>query len=189
MLTNWGYEVDSLPALMRVQDFCALNPSLSSSYERIGAVLDSVSAAVRDWCGWHVSPSLECTFTGNGEGRLLMLPGMGVTAVSSLSVNGEETTAFVWTSAGMVRLTDGEFPREWRTVECTYTAGFDNSAIGAVVAQVAANMLVASPGVAEEHVGSAGITYNRTGNGITGGVSLLDRDLEILAPYRLVRAW
>ena len=189
MLTNWGYEVANLPPIISLQSFYALNPGLSSSTDRILSVLEAVSASVRDWCGWHVAPSLNCHFVGNGEGQLLMLPCMGVSAVDSVTINGTDAVAFEWTAAGMVRLTSGRFPCGWRNVEVDFTAGFTADSIGAVVAQIAANMLVASPGVAEEHIGSAGITYNRTGNGITGGVSLLERDRELLAPYKLARAW
>lgn len=188
MVTNWGYEVKNLPPIISANEFSAANPGLSSSTGRIQAVLGDVSAAVRDYCGWHVAPNLQCKLIGNGEGHLLMLPAMGVTSVESLTIDGVEVEAFEWTAAGMVRISRC-FPKKWRSVECVYNAGFASAAVGSVVAQVAANMLVASPGVAEEHVGSAGITYNRTGNGITGGVSLLERDRELLAPYKLARAW
>ena len=186
--TPWGYTVESLSSMITVQQFNALCPGLSSTDEQVQAVLDSVSSAIRDYCGWHVGPSLECTFTGDGEGRLLMLPAMGVTAVSSLEVGGVATTDFEWTAAGMVRLKSSTFPDEWRSVECVYTAGFDASSIGQVVAQIASNALAAAPGVANERAGNVSITYNQTGAGITGGVSLLQRDYAILAPYRLARA-
>ena len=185
--TPWGYTVESLASMVDVYQFRELCPGLSSTDDQIQAVLDSVSSAIRDYCGWHVGPSLECTFTGNGEGRLLMLPAMGVISVDSLEVKGESVTDFEWTAAGMVRLKSSVFPDEWRSVECVYTAGFDASSIGQVVAQIASNALAAAPGVANERAGNVSITYNQTGAGITGGVSLLPRDYAILAPYRLVR--
>lgn len=186
--TPWGYTVDSLDSMISVSDFRALCPGMSSTDEQVQAVLDAVSAAVRDYCGWHVSPSLECTFTGHGEGGLLILPAMGVTSVESLSVSGEAVTDYEWTAAGMVRLKGVTFPNEWRSVVCTYNAGFSIGAIGQVVAQIASNALAAAPGVANERAGNVSITYNQTGAGITGGVSLLPRDYEILAPYKLARA-
>lgn len=186
--TPWSYTVPTLPSLISVAQFKSLCPGMSSTDTEIQAALDSVSAAVRDWCGWHVAPSLECTFTGEGEGRLLVLPAMGMTAVSSLEIAGVSVDSFEWTAAGMVRLTSGVFPDSWRSVECVYTAGFTAGAIGQVVAQIASNALAAAPGVANERAGNVSITYNQTGAGITGGVSLLPRDLAILAPYKLARA-
>lgn len=189
--TKWGYEVAGcgLPPLMTANQLLVLAPGLSSTAEAITAVLESTSAAVRDYCGWHISPNLECTFVGDGEGRLLMLPAMGVTEVSSLKADGSELSGYEWTAAGMVRLKCGLFPSAWRSVECTYKAGFDSAAVQQAVAQIALNALVAAPGVREEHAGQVGITYNQTGSGISGGVTLLERDRAMLAPYRLARAW
>jgi len=189
--TPWGYTVDgqSIPSVITVAQFKALCPGMSSTDTEIQAVLDAVSAAVRDWCCWHVSPSLSCTFTGEGDGRLLMLPAMGVTSVTSLSIGGEACTGFEWSANGMVRLVDGRFPDSWRSVVCAYSAGFSAASVGQVVAQIAANSLAAAPGVSSERAGNVSITYNQTGAGITGGVSLLPRDYAALSPYKLARAW
>ncbi len=186
--TPWGYSVDELPAILSPQELRALMPTLSSTDDTLAAVLDGVSSAVRDYCGWHVSPVLECTYINNGDGPLLMLPAMGVQSVKSLEVDGIEPE-FEWDASGMVRLKGGSFPCGWRNVTAVYTAGFASASVAQVVAQIAANMLTASPGVREEHAGQVGITYNQTGSGITGGVSILGRDRELLAPYKLARAW
>ena len=145
--TPWGYTVETLESLISVEDFKLLCPGLSSTDEQIQAVLYAASAAIRDYCGWHVAPSLECTYTGDGEGRLLVLPAMGVTDVSSLEVDSAAVTDYEWTAAGMVRLKSRVFPDAWRSVECVYTAGFSADAIGQVVAQIASNALVAAPSV------------------------------------------
>ena len=186
--TPWGYTVSELPPLMTANELMVEAPNLSSTTDAIAQVLASASFAVRDWCGWHISPSLECVYTGHGEGRLLMLPAMGVTSVRSVTVDGEPVE-FEWTASGMVRLVNGTFPDRWRSVVVTYTAGFDDSAVSQAVAQIALNALTASPGVREEHAGQVGITYNATGSGVSGGVALLERDRAMLAPYRLIRAW
>lgn len=189
--TPWGYTVAHLPSIIDVEEFDKLTGNaLSSSDERKEAILDAVSAAVRDWCGWHVSPSLECVYTGEGAGRLLKLPALGVTKVDRLAVLGEDVEDYEWRDDGLIRLSPcHRFPGKWRSVVCEYTAGFGVMGIGQIVAQIASNALVAAPGVSEEHAGNVGITYNRTGDGITGGVSLLDRDKAALSPYRLVRGW
>lgn len=187
-VTPWGYSVDELESLISVEEFRLLCPGLSSTDGQIQAVLDSASAAIRDYCGWHVAPSLECTYTGNGEGYLLMLPAMGVTEVDSLTIDGDAVADYEWTAAGMVRLKSSTFPDTWRSVECVYTAGFTSAAIGQVVAQIASNALVAAPGVVNERAGNVSVTYNQTATGVAGGVSMLPRDYSLLNPYRLAQA-
>lgn len=189
--TPWGYTVENLPPLLTVQQFRALCPGFSATDAQVTAVIDAVSSAIRDYCGWHIAPSLECTFIGEGEGRLLMLPAMGVSEISSLTVgpNIVPQNFYEWTAAGMVRLRGWRFPTEWRSVECVYTAGFSSAVLGQIVSQIAANSMAAAPGVSSERAGNVSITYNQTGVNITGGVSLLERDTRALAPYKLARAW
>lgn len=186
--TPWGYSVETLPPMLHIEQFRAIYPDFSADDEAVEGALDATSCAIRDYCGWHVSPQLECTFTGEGDGRMLILPAMGVTSVDSLSVNGESVEC-EWKSCGLVRLKRGYFPDSWRSVVCEYTAGFDAVSVSQVVAQIAANAIAAAPGVANERAGNVSITYNQTGQGITGGVSLLPRDYALLAPYKLARAW
>ena len=191
MLTPWGYEITetALPPIIDATKFDQITGGvMSSTTEQKSAKLGGVSAAVRDYCGWHVSPIETCIFTGTGEGRLLVLPAMFVSAVEYVKIDNV-SVEFEWLENGLVRLKNGRFPDSWRSVECRYTAGYASDALGEVVAQIASNSLAAAPGIAEEHAGGVGATYNKTGDGITGGVSLLARDKEILNPYKLVRAW
>ena len=190
-MTRWGYEVAlpdgevKLPPIISYEDFIILTGGrLVSSADRIDAMLDAVSQAVRDWCGWHVSPILECSWVGTGNGRLLLLPCMSVSSVESIEVQGVEQD-FEWERSGKVRIS-GRFPDAWRSVEASFTAGIDAAdGIGAAVLQIATNALVATPGVREEHAGGVGATYNQTANGVSGGVRLLESDYRLLAPYRM----
>lgn len=186
--TPWHYTVNELPPMLSVNEFRALNPDFSATDEQIAAVLNAVSGSVRAHCGWHVSPVLECTYTGRGNGELLMLPSMGVRDVESLTINGDAANAYEWDDDGMVRLNCGCFPRAFRSAVCVYTAGIESAELAQIVSQIASNALVAAPGVSSESAGSVSISYNKTGDGITGGVSLLARDYALLAPYKLAKA-
>ena len=191
MKTPWDYEITntSLPPIIDATEFDAITGGvMSSTTEQKTKKLEGVSSAIRDYCGWHVSPSRTCVFTGTGEGRLLVLPAMAVASVEYVRIDGEDVE-FEWLSNGLVRLKSGRFPDSWRSVECRYTAGYDStSVLGEIVAQIASNALAAAPGVANERAGDVSITYNQTGSGITGGVSLLPRDYALLAPYKLIQA-
>lgn len=188
--TPWGYSIDEdvIPPIIDVETFRTLYPNMSSTDEAVAMVLDAASAAIRDYCGWHVSPTLSCHFIGDGEGELLVLPAMSVVEITKLEVKGNPVN-YEWRPSGLVRLTCGRFPDSWRSVECDYEAGFESASVAQVVGQIASNALVAAPGVASERAGNVSIDYNKTGDGITGGVSLLSRDYATLAPYKLARAW
>ena len=187
-MTKWGYsvETESLAPLISVADFkTATGGRMVSSDERIAAVIESASQAIRDWCGWHVAPNLACEWTGQGEGNLMLLPCFGVTEVESLSVDGREVLDFEWLNSGLIRI-PCRFPDKWRSCDVVYSAGFDaTGALSAAVVQVASNALAATPGIREEHAGQVGATYNQTEAGVSGGVRLLPSDLSLLAPYRL----
>lgn len=195
MLTNWGYTaklgqgVEKLPAFMTVAEFkVATGGVMSSTDNQISWALDAVSQAIRDWCGWHVSPVIDCTYTGDGEGRFLQLPVMGLQAVSKLTIAGNvlAQTAYQWTREGLIKLNGGVFPSSWRSVDVEFSSGYPCAgALGAVLVQIASNALAAAPGVASERAGNVQITYNQTANGVSGGVALLDRDRLLLAPYRI----
>ena len=191
MKTPWDYEITntSLPPIIDATEFDAITGGvMSSTTEQKTKKLEGVSSAIRDYCGWHVSPSKTCIFTGTGEGRLLVLPAMHVSAIEYVKIDNV-SVEFEWLENGLVRLKNGRFPDSWRSVECKYTAGVDSSSVlGEIVAQIASNALAAAPGVANERAGDVSITYNQTGSGITGGVSLLPRDYALLAPYKLIQA-
>lgn len=192
-MTRWGYSVGlsgsdaKLPPIIDEDRFSIITDGvLSSEPYRIRMVLDGVSQAVRDWCGWHVAPVLDCKWVGQGEGGLLLLPCAAVRSVSSLKISGAPQEVFEWLPSGLVRLKGTSFPNAWRSVECDFAAGNDAAdSIGMVVAQIAANQLAATAGIRGERIGSASIDYNQTEDGVSGGVRLLSSDLKLLAPYRI----
>lgn len=194
-LTPWGYSVmaESVPPIMDPEEFAAMTGGAFAGEDagRIEAMLDAVSASVRAFCGWHVAPMLPCKAVTEGPGWALCLPSLAVRSVSSVSVLGEalEAASYEWRSDGMVRRRPPSYwPSDWGGVEVSFESGFDLAAVpdlAAVVAQIASNAMAAAPGVRSERAGGVEIEYNQTGSGISGGVGLLPRDMQMLAAYRL----
>lgn len=194
-MTRWGYSVeledgaDTLPPIITAAQFNAITGGvMSSTTERIEAVLDGVSQAIRDYCGWHVAPILSCNYIGNGTGRTMVLPATDVRSVEAVALEGEDldATAYEWIQTGLLWLKFRRFPDAWRSVDVTFTAGNDSvGALAMAAAQIAANALAGTAGVREEHAGAVGITYNQTASGVSGGVRLLESDLALLTPYRI----
>lgn len=188
--TPWGYSValsdgsTALPPLMTVSE---LQVALGRAYSATKAAwaLDVVSAAIRDWCGWHVYPRLACERTGTGDGALMMLPAIGDVDVSSVAVSGStlDPSLYEWDERGAVHLVSGTFPERWRSVTVAYTAGLgSDAAIQATVANTAANFLAMTPGVKSETLGDQSVQY------MGAGVYLTESDKAALARYRLWEA-
>lgn len=62
-------------------------------------VAEEVTAAIRDYCGWHVAPAWSETLELDGPGgRLLTLPSLYVTAVAAVTVDGVTVTDYEWST-------------------------------------------------------------------------------------------
>lgn len=189
--TPWGYgvvtegteshDLSGLPPLMEVDE---LQAAIGSAYstQRLGWALSAVSASIRDWCRWHVYPSLECVKVGGGDGRTMEIPAVDDIEILSVSVLGTtlDPSDYEWDGRGIVRLRRGTFPDRWRSVEVRYRAGisYAGGLQGAVV-NTCANFLAMTPGIKAESLGDQSVTY------MGSGVYLTDMDRATLAPYRL----
>lgn len=196
VLTPWGYDVEDLPPLVTPDQLAqATAGRFGPGTIGVFSTLAGVSAAVRSACGWHVAPSLPCTIVTQGPGRVIALPALMVSSVSSVEELGSELAAgeYEWRRDGVLRRCCWRsWPSSFGSVRVSYEAGFEPDAAAdlvTVVAQVAANHLAAPAGVRAEQAGDVSITYNQTGVGTSGGVRLLDSDLAMLAPYILDRPW
>lgn len=197
LLTQWGYEAEvgdetAVPAIVTPADIeTASKGQIKANDPRVEAMCLAVSSAIRDYCGWHISPVLTCRYTTELSDRIIYLPAVGVRGINSISVDGKNipVDSIEYKSSGLVRLAnlssaDGI---KWGSTVIEYEAGFANTAalVSQIAAQIALNSLTASAGIRSESAGQVSLTYNTTGDGITGGVSLLGRDMLLLKPYRL----
>lgn len=191
IMTPWGYsiEADELPPLVSAADYAAA--SGTEATERVTQALSAVSAAVRAFCGWHVCPQLPCAAETQGPGKVIALPTLAMSAVSEVTEAGVSLSdgEYEWLPEGLLRR--GHFrqwPRAWRSVRVRFTSGLDAAMapdLAAVVRQIVDNAVAGTPGVTREQAGDVSITYNATASGVSGGITLLDRDREMLAAYRL----
>ena len=191
-MTPWGYEVDGeLPPIVTPDQFARATGGAFADAARVSAALEGTSAAIRAWCGWHVSPNLACRAVTSGPGRVIALPTLALTAVRRVTEGGEELSdgAFEWRADGLLRRCGWrQWDGAWRSVEVEFDSGLAAEAapqLAQVACQVAANALAATPGVRSEQVGDLSVTYNQLASGVSGGVALLERDRELLAAFRL----
>lgn len=194
--TQYGYDVlvdgdeQTLPGLITPADISqAAGGRIAATDPRLPAVCAAVSAAIRDFCGWHIAPSLQCEFDTQVDTRIVVLPAKLVHSIDRIETEGEEVSDFRFKRSGLVQFSAHPQNRgEWGAYQISYHAGIDDissTPILQVACQVALNNLVATPGVRGESVGQVSMSYNLLSDGVSGGVQLLARDKEQLKPYRI----
>lgn len=197
MLTAWGYEIDGgqLPPLLTVEAFDEMTGGKYEGDLRAVSALSAASQAVRNACGWHVSPSLECTATPTlVQPRLVALPANAVTAVASVSENGVDLSEgeYEWRGDGLVRRACFKcWPTNWNAVTVSYTAGFDADAVPdlAEAVRAIAEGVIAIGGTAGVRSESAdGVTVSYSSDASSIAAALTERQRAALSPYRLVIA-
>ena len=104
MMTAWGYDVNSvLPPLLTAEEYARITGAEWS--ERLEAAVDAASQAIRNYCGWHVSPSVNCTANPAGGAIIAKLPAGYVSAITSITENGEALSSsdYEWRKDGLIK--------------------------------------------------------------------------------------
>ena len=176
MRTQWGYEVETLPQMLTVSDFNQMTGNKYAGDARLSAAIDAANSAVRNWCGWHISPNIECTFKCSPydriigtRSRFIDLPSSLVTEIESVTEDGQE-------------LTDGQFEawedgllkracfRNWGDrVEVVFKSGYSelDAAFAQSIANVCETVLQALPlGVTQETAGNVSVSWNSDATGV-----------------------
>jgi len=143
-------------------------------------------AAVRDYCRWHIAPSLSETITVDGPGGpILYLPTLRLTGLTSITNDGATVPNPEWTQAGMVR-GPRRWSSKWRSIIAEITHGYDECP--PAVAQVVTDMLAAAGalGATSVQVGRMSLGYSAASSAVQAGVvGLSTEQKRVLAPYRL----
>ena len=188
-LTPWGYSVEgTLPDLVTVSEFNTMTGNRFASDPMLSTTISAASQAIRDYCGWHVSPSMTAYATCYGGSRALHLP-FRCSSITKVEENGVElpSTRYRLDARGLgeVYATSGFWcGLAWNDIEVTAVAGYDLTSMPLLkqaLVQVVGSALAAPLGVKEEHAGQVGITYSNSG----GGISLDSRVCSCLNAYRV----
>ena len=153
MMTPWGYEAEDIPPIITPERFHALTGLTYIDNPRIGSALLAASQAVRNYCGWHICPAVECTAHPDGGGKVLRLPAGYVSEITKVTEDGEELSEgqYEWRRDGLLRR--AQFKRwspRWDGIEVKYTAGYEASAVPDLteaVCAITAGVLSVSAGV------------------------------------------
>ena len=156
---------------------------------RVQALLDGATHAIRQYCGWHIAGTELDTMILDAEGgRVLTLPTLHVTNVQEVKVCGEvlDVAAYDWSRLGNIELRAGQWPDRYRSVEVTLEHGFPAAPdVAQIIKQVCASAISSPMGATREQSGAVSISWATTAPNVAGGLSLLQRDLDVLATYRI----
>lgn len=199
MKTLWGYDIESdgMPPLITPDTFEELTAGKFTGDARIPKELEAASAGIRDYVGWHLYPSAECSVEINmqdeivectGVDLLVQLPTKYLSAVESVTLDGTAYD-FSFKTNGILRVYEVPHILDRRLVlAVNYTAGLPDELMGGIAELVAhrvTHSLVSSYGVTNETAGGVSITYNAAWINNSRATALPDDNKEVLAPYRL----
>ena len=202
VLTNWGYKItnaDSLSEMLTVGDFDEFTADKYEGDARTEPDLKAASSAIRNYCGWHVYPSYNCeldtTFfdrriTKIGGNVLIQLPAKYVSAVQSVTIDGETCGRFVLDTNGLLKVygvcTCGL--NEYTAVNVKYAAGLPEDLMDGIkelIAHRVTHALASSGGIQSETAGGVSITYSANWTNSARATALADDNKEVLAPYKV----
>ena len=177
------------PILTAEQFSTGTNGLVPVNDPRLPLLLGGATSAIRRYCGWHVTPEAPETFTLDGEGgQILSLPTLRLVDVFSVLECGRivDPGEYEWSTNGELRKLSG-WTGVWRGITVICQHGFDAPDLAQVVQQIVANALASPLGVTREQAGQVSVAWSSTAPGVSGGISLLERDLNVLNQYRLPR--
>ena len=174
ILTTWGYsmtDVDEVPGMMTLSEFNSVTAEKYLADSRVEPDIKAATAAIRNYCGWHVYPSQACELnttlydkavTISDRVLMIQLPATFVPSWSRLKL--------------------------WTPVVVRYTAGIPEGAadgLKELIAHRVTHALASSEGVQSETAGGVSVTYNANWINNSRATALADDNKEVLSPYRL----
>lgn len=180
--------MNPLPPILTASEFStAVDGVIDETDPRLTPLLAGASAAIRRYCGWHITPNIEETFVLDGPNSdLLQVPTLHMTDVLELKLQGTavDVEHLEWSQKGMIRRHG--WPNKFRSIRAKVMHGFEDAAdVKQIVQQIVANAISSPLGATRESAGQVSISWSTTAPGVAGGVSILQRDMAVLDLYRL----
>lgn len=188
MRTAWGYDVNgTLAPILSVADFAAMTGMQAS--DRIESALNAASQAIRNYCGWHITPSVKCTANPSGGEVVVKLPAGYVSSIESVTENGTALAAtdYQWRKDGLLKhVLPCRWCDAWDGIEVVYNAGYEADAVPDLVEAVcaiASGVLAVAPGVSSESADGVSISYSASAASVAA--ALTSQQKNALEPYKL----
>lgn len=212
-LSPWGYiyDAETLAPLISSTDFANYtNSKFGTTDTRISSNIKSASEAIRNYCGWHISPSLTCGMlyaVANlrdafiGSDLLIQLPATFVTEIEKIVLDAvwnedaEDWEGDVITdisryelenSNGLLRVYDVGARDRRSKIFVKYVAGYtDPEAIKEITSFRVVHALTNPYGVTSEAAGGISVSYSSAWSGRSNSTALPSEEREVLDAYRV----
>ena len=209
MNTIWGYNLTtdtSLPDFLSALEFATFTANKFAGDVRIEPNIKSATNAIRNYCGWHIYPNLECEMLYRvfdlrdsfiGSDLLIQLPSTFVTGIKSVLLNarfeddewnGDETTDFDLDRSGLLRLYSVSNIDRRSKIRIVFDSGLGDSEMASLkelTAHRVTHAVSSSYGVMSESAGGVSVSYSAVWAGNTRSTALPDDNKEVLNPYKV----
>ena len=192
MRTAWGYDIEeqTLEPLLSVEQFNTMTGNAYSGNARVEPALKAASQAIRNFCGWHICPSLRCEAYPAGGGKVIKLPASYVSEIVSVHEEGVELGSgqYEWRHEGLLRrCCFRNWSGKWDAVQVVYRAGFDIAAVpdlAETIRAITESVITVSAGVMSESADGVSISYSASASSIAAALTAQQKNaLEI---YKVV---
>ncbi len=190
MRTPWGYEADILEPIISIERFHAITGQAYADNPRIMTALYAASQAIRNYCGWHITPCTRCTAYPDGGGVVARIPAGYVCKILRITEDGRELSEkeYEWRRDGLIRKAyPHKWSKKWDGIEVEYMAGYDVDAVpdlAEAVCAITAGVLSVSAGVISESADGVSVSYSQSASSIAAGLTAAQK--SALEAYKVV---
>lgn len=207
MITNFGYSIENvsvMPEILSEEEFNSMTANKFALDGRVADTIKSVTASIRNYCGWHIAPQELCVLVLNSQdlrisGKYcdinIQLPYRYVNSIEKVIINAKfednnwigDEVEFNFNHLGFLTLYDTHFDSRRSNVVIFANAGIsDTDALKGLIANKVSNVLSGTYGIQSESAGGVSITYNSNFvNGSKPNCFMTD-DKELLNSYKLI---
>lgn len=192
MRTAWGYDIEgaSLEPLLSVAQFDTMTGNAYQGNPRVEPALKAASQAIRNYCGWHICPSLKCDAYPAGGSKVIKLPASYVSEIVSVHEEGTELGdgQYEWRHEGLLRrCCFRNWSGKWDAVEVSYRAGYSIAAVpdlAEAIRAITEGVIAVSAGVISESADGVSISYSASASSIAA--ALTTQQKAALEIYKVV---
>lgn len=199
LLTEWGYIItdpETVPPMMSLAEYETLT-GRHDNVDRVAAEIDAACAAIRNYVGWHLSPSASCKLktivadrrvSYNGNDILIQLPTRYLTSVESVEIDGIAYELYYADPNGLLKIFDVCQAERYAEILVIYAAGLPDSRLAPIkelIAHRVTHAIAVPPGITSEASGGVSVTYNAAWINNSRATALPGDNKEILIPYKV----